>query len=121
MLSSLVFTLIIYSLAAAFGKIGQALSIVILVLQVAGSGGTFPIELLPPLFQTLQPFMPFVPAMNAVRETVGGFYQNDYLINLLLLFVFAIIALIFGLIFSKHTFEAKGKIQKKLESTGLID
>lgn len=121
MFSSLVFALIIYALAAAFGKVGQALSIVIMVLQVAGSGGTFPIELLPRLFQTLQPFMPFRPAMNAVRETVGGFYQNDYLINILILLVFFIIALIFGLIFSKHTFETKGKLQKELESTGLID
>ena len=65
--------------------------------------------------------MPFVPAMNGVRETVGGFYQHDYIINMLLLLVFFIIALVFGLIFSKHTFEAKGKIQKELESTGLID
>lgn len=121
MLSSLVFALIIYTLAAVFGKIGQALSIILLVLQVAGSGGTFPIELLPQMFRVLQPFMPFAPAMNAVRETVGGFYQYDYLFSLLLLLVFFVIALIFGLIFSKHTFEAKGKIQKELESTGLID
>ena len=120
MLSSLVFALIIYALAAVFGKIGQALSIILLVLQVAGSGGTFPIELLPQMFQVLQPFMPFAPAMNAVRETVGGFYQYDYLFSLLVLLVFFIIALIFGLIFSKHTFEAKGKFQKDLESTGLI-
>ena len=121
MLSSLVFSLIIYALAAAFGKIGQALAIVILVLQVAGSGGTFPIELLPQMFQFLQPFMPFAPAMNAVRETVGGFYQHDYLASIALLLVFFVIALVFGLIFSKHTFATKGKLQKELESTGLID
>jgi len=120
-LSSLVFALIIYALTAAFGKIGQALSIVILVLQVAGSGGTFPIELLPQMFQIFQPFMPFAPAMNAVRETVGGFYQFDYLNNLLLLLLFFTIALVFGLIFSKHTFKTKGKFQKELESTGLIN
>ena len=121
MFSSLVFALIIYSLAAAFGKVGQALSIVIMVLQVAGSGGTFPIELLPRLFQVLQPFMPFYPAMNAVRETIGGFYQNDYIINMLLLLAFFIVALIFGLVFSKHTFETKGKLQQELHDTGLID
>ncbi|MBQ3297093.1 YhgE/Pip domain-containing protein [Candidatus Saccharibacteria bacterium] len=121
MLSSLTFVLIIYALTAAFGKVGQALSIVILVLQVAGSGGTFPIELLPKFFQTLQPFMPFYPSMNAIRETIGGFYQNDYLIYLLILLCHFIIALVFGLIFSKHTFTAKGKIQQELHSTGLID
>ena len=120
MFSSLTFVLIIYSLAAAFGKVGQALSIVIMVLQVAGSGGTFPIELLPRMFQVLQPFMPFYPSMNAVRETVGGFYQNEYIINMLILLIIFIVALIFGLIFSKHTFETKGKLQKELHDTGLI-
>ena len=121
MLVSLVFALIIYALTAAFGKIGQALSIVILVLQVAGSGGTFPVELLPQMFQVLQPFMPFAPAMNAVRETVGGFYQYDYLGSLVVLAVFFVIALVFGLVFSKHTYEAKGRFLKALKSTGLID
>ena len=121
MLSSFVFVMIIYALAAAFGKIGQALSIVVMVLQVAGSGGTFPIELLPHLFQILQPFMPFYPAMNAVRETVGGFYQNEYLVSILVLLCHFVIMLVFGLIFSKHTYETKGKLQKELHSTGLID
>ena len=100
MLSSLIFVLIIYSLAFAFGKIGQALSIVIMVLQVAGSGGTFPIELLPRTFQLLQPFMPFYPAMNAARETIGGFYENDYIKYILILLCHAIIPLILGLVFS---------------------
>lgn len=120
MLSSLTFALIIYALAAAFGKVGQALSIVILVLQVAGSGGTFPIELLPRPYQILQPFMPFYPAMNAARETIGGFYGNDYQVYLLMLSCHFVIALIFGLIFSKYTFSAKSKFQKSLDSTGLI-
>lgn len=120
MLSSLTFALIIYALAAAFGKVGQALSIVILVLQVAGSGGTFPIELLPRPYQILQPFMPFYPAMNAARETIGGFYSNDYQMYLAMLACHFVIALGLGLIFSKHTFSAKGKFQKSLESTGLI-
>ena len=120
MFSSLVFVLIIYALAAAFGKIGQALAIVIMVLQVAGSGGTFPIELLPRFFQTLQPYMPFYPAMNATRETIGGFYQNDYQIYLLMLLCHLVVALVFGLIFSKHTFETKGKLQQELHDTGVI-
>ena len=47
MLTSLVFMLIVYSLTISFGKVGEATAVVIMVLQVAGSGGTFPIELLP--------------------------------------------------------------------------
>ena len=40
---------IVYSLTISFGKVGEATAVVIMVLQVAGSGGTFPIELLPGL------------------------------------------------------------------------
>ena len=121
MLSSLTFSLIIYSLAAVFGKIGQAIAIIIMVLQVAGSGGTFPIELLPRFFQVLQPFMPFYPSVNAVRETIGGFYQNDYSTYLLMLLCHLAVALAFGLIFSKYTSSTKNKFQKKLHTTNLID
>ena len=119
-LTSLVFIFIIYSLTQAFGKIGQALSIVLLVLQVAGSGGTFPIELLPRLFQILQPYMPFYPAMNAVRETIGGFYQLDYIKYILLLLCHIIIPLLLGLVFSKYTSNIKTKIENELEQTDLI-
>ena len=121
MLSSLVFSLIIYSLAVAFGKIGQALSIIIMVLQVAGSGGTFPIELLPRFFQLLQPFMPFYPAMNALRETIGGFYHYDYVLYILLLLCHIIIPLILITVFSKYTMNIKAKLGKKLHSTDIID
>ena len=120
MLSSLIFILIIYSLTITFGKIGQALSIVIMVLQVAGSGGTFPIELLPRFFQILQPFMPFYPAMNAARETIGGFYQNDYIVYILILLCHMIIPLILGLVVSKYTAKIKEKIEKELEDTDVI-
>lgn len=120
MLSSLVFILIIYSLVAAFGKIGQAISIVIMVLQIAGSGGTFPIELLPRLFQVLQPYMPFYPAMNALRETIGGFYQNNYLMYMLMLLCHTILPLLLGLALSKYTAKIKSKLQKELHATDIL-
>ncbi|MBR0350421.1 MAG: YhgE/Pip domain-containing protein [Clostridia bacterium] len=121
MLSSVVFVLIIYSLAVAFGKVGQALSIVIMVLQVAGSGGTFPIELVPRPFQILQPYMPFYPAMGATRETIGGFYENDYMIYILILLCHIIIPLILGLVISKHTNNVKKKMEKELHETDVIE
>ncbi len=118
--ASLVFATIIYSLVAVFGKVGQAISIVIMVLQVAGSGGTFPIELLPRAFQVLQPFMPFYPAMNATRETIGGFYQNDYIGYILMLACHAVLMMAIGLALSKYTAKTKEKLQKELHKTGVI-
>lgn len=120
MLSSLVFMLIIYSLAMTFGKVGQAVSIVIMVLQVAGSGGTFPIELLPRFFNALQHYMPFYPAMNALRETIGGFYQNSYGLYILGLLLHTIIPLILGLPLSKKTAELRAKVGKDLHKTDVI-
>ena len=121
MTSSLTFMLIIYSLTYTFGKVGQALSIVIMVLQVAGSGGTFPVELLPRGFQILQPFMPFYPAMSAARETIGGFYDSDYIMYMFILICHMILPLIIGLVIGKMTSKTKEKLGKELHSTGVME
>ena len=52
-LAALVFSNIVYTLTVSFGDIGKAVAVVLLVMQVAGSGGTFPIETLPKFFQLL--------------------------------------------------------------------
>lgn len=122
MVSSITFMLIIYSLTSTFGKIGQALSIVIMVLQVAGSGGTFPVKLLPRGFQIMQPYMPFYPAMSAARETIGGFYGNDYIKYMFLLICHMIILpLIIDLVINKLTYKTKEKLKKELHSTEVIE
>lgn len=120
MLSSLVFMLIIYSLAISFGKVGEAIAVVMMVAQVAGSGGTFPIELLPDFFQKLQPFMPFYPSMGAVRETVGGFYGASYIGFILLLLCHTIIPLILGLVIRRPIIRLKRSIVKDVEDTDVI-
>jgi len=120
MTASIVFMLFIYSMTVSFGKVGEALSIVIMVLQVAGSGGTFPIELLPRAYQVIQPIMPFYPAMNALRETIGGFYQNDYLYYMAMLLAHTIIPLLLGLLFRTPLIHLKEKVEKELEKTNIL-
>ena len=120
MLTSLVFMLIVYSLTISFGKVGEATAVVIMVLQVAGSGGTFPIELLPGFFQKLQPIMPFYPAMNALRETIGGFYGNNYIMYIGALLLHTIIPLLIGLVFRRPIIKFKQELSEKLEETDLI-
>ena len=63
--------LIVYTLVSVFGNIGKAMAIVLLVLQVAASGGTFPIQVTPPFFQAINPFLPFTYAISMEREAVG--------------------------------------------------
>lgn len=93
----LCFSLINYALVFALDNIGMAISVIAMVLQVAGSGGTYPVEVLPEIFQKLYPFMPFKYAMDAIRETVAGMYGNAYLYNIGILLLISIGAIILGL------------------------
>lgn len=111
--SSLAFTLLLYALTYAFGAVGEALGVIIMVVQVAGSGGTFPIEVLPKIYRSLYPFMPFRYGINALRECIGGFYAHNYAYNLLHLLAFGIPALLIGLGISKWI----GGLTHKIEAS----
>lgn len=96
-LTSLTFTLLIYALVYSFGDVGKAIAVVVLVLQIAGSSGTYPIELLPEFFQKVYIFFPFPYAINAMRECVCGLYEADIVIYLLKLLTFLVVGLVVGL------------------------
>lgn len=78
---------IIYALAAAFSHVGRALAILLVVLQIPGASGIYPIELMPRFFRQLSPILPFSYGIDAIRETIGGFYHGRYwhVISVLLL------------------------------------
>ena len=98
--TSFTFTLLNFSLKYAFGVVGEAVSIVLMVIQVAGSGGTFPVEVLPKLYQVLYGYMPFAFGMNACRECIGGMYGADYWIYLSGLGTWVGASLFMGLVLS---------------------
>ena len=83
--SGVCFTLINYMLVFTLGAAGLAASVIIMVVQVAGAGGTYPVEVVPAIFQKLYPFMPFKFGMNAMREAVSGMYGTLYRDNILTL------------------------------------
>ena len=116
----IVFSLLIYSLTISFSVIGKAIAVIILIVQVAGSGGTFPPELLPDFFQNLIRFMPFNYAINAVRETIAGVTYSAYRENILYLLCFIPLALIIGILFRKPCMGAMRFFNKRLEETDLI-
>ena len=118
--SSIVYVNIIYTLTVSFGDIGKAISVVLLVVQVAGSGGTFPIEVAPKFFQAVYPLLPFVHSMAAMRETVGGMYGMTYWIELGKLSIFLIISLIVGLLLRKPIIRLNDAFTEKLEETKIM-
>ena len=71
-------TFINYCLVYAFGAAGLAISVIMMCIQVGGSGGTYPVEVLPQIFQDLYRYMPFKYGMNALREVIGGMYDHTY-------------------------------------------
>lgn len=118
--SSFVFTLLIYALVFVFGNVGEALAVVIMVIQVAGTGGTFPKEVLPAIYQNVYQFLPFPYCMTALRECVAGIYKNDYWIALGKLILFAVGALAAGLLLKKPFIGINERIEKSKEKSDLM-
>lgn len=113
--SSIVYVTIIYTLTISFGDVGKAIAVILLVMQVAGSGGSFPIELAPAVFHKLYPLLPFVHTMDAMRECIAGMYQNVYWLELRNLLIYLIPALILGLILRRPIIRLTRFFEEKLE------
>ena len=111
--NSVVFTLIVYSFVFAFENVGLAIGVVMMIIQVAGGGGTFPMEVLPPVSRVMYPFMPFHYAMNAMRECIGGMYEGTYIRCLGTLILCGLVAAAIGLLLHKPM---KKMIEKLEES-----
>lgn len=118
--TSIVYVMITYTLTVSLGDIGKAVCVILLVVQVAGTGGTFPIEVAPSFFKAVYPLLPFTHSMAALRETVGGMYRMDYWIDLGKLGIFLLIALFVGLVLRKPIIKANEAFMEKLEETKLM-
>lgn len=119
-LVSLVFTNIIYTLTVSFGDIGKALCVFLLVIQIAGSGGTFPIEVTPDFFQSVHPLLPFTYGINAMRETIAGIYENSYYENIISLLTFIPFSLILGILLRVPLIKITEFFEERLEETHLM-
>ena len=118
--TSLVFVLLIYALTLSFGDIGKAIVVVVMVLQIAGSSGSYPIEILPPIFEKIYLFFPFPYAINAMREAICGVYRCDYLIDLGKLLLFGALGLAIGLLVRRPFIGMNEFVEEKLEETEVI-
>ena len=118
--SSIVYVNIIYTLTVSFGDIGKAISVILLVVQVAGAGGTFPIEVAPGFFRAVYPLLPFTHSMAALREAVGGMYEMVYWIELGKLGIFLVISLFVGLVLRRPIIKMNDAFTEKLEETKIM-
>ena len=98
LLISLLFSSIIYTIVCILGNVGKAVCIVLLVLQLGSSGGTFPIQMTSEFFQALYPKVPFTYSIGLLREAVGGVYIPAVERDIKVLFIYLIVVLIGGAI-----------------------
>ena len=120
LISSFVYTMIIYALTITFSVIGKALSVIILVIQIAAGGGTFPVEVLPTAYKVISPFLPFRYGVNALRETVGGMDWANYWTQIGFLLSFIVFALLLGLLLRRPCIKIVSFFNKNIEDSDLV-
>ena len=120
MVISMVFVSIVYMLSTCFQHIGKGLCVIIMVMQIPGSAGLYPIEVLPSFFRFLHPLFPFTYGINALREIVGGLYGHTYLSCLAVLGAEALVAFAIGLALRPFLVNLNAMITRDLSSSGLF-
>ncbi|MBW3090564.1 YhgE/Pip domain-containing protein [Bifidobacterium miconisargentati] len=110
----------IYTLAAVFGNIGKAVSTALMIAQIAGTGGTFPVQMLPAGFREIYPYLPFSHAMTALRETVAGFYGSTYWEQMGRMGIYLAVALLIGIPLYTPISRAMARTNDLVASTGVM-
>lgn len=115
--ASFVFVNIIYGLSVAFKHLGKALAFTLIILQVPGSAGMYPIEMMPPFFKAIGPWLPFTYSINAMRESIAGFYEWNLGYNLGMLLLFVAPAILLGVTMRRHLININGLFDARLRAT----
>ena len=118
-ITGIVFCIIIFTLVSLFGNFGKAIAIVLMVVQIAGTGGTYPVQVLPLFFRIIQPIMPFSYAVDAFREAVAGPIFDHVKNDIIALIVFAIVFLLLAYFLKPHLHPRLTKFEKKFEESGI--
>lgn len=120
-ITSLTFSIIIYTNVSLFDNIGKALNVILLVLQLAGSGGAYPIQVAPLIFKILQPFFPFTYALSGIRESIAGVLVSQTTLDFSILILFGSISLLLGLFFKDKVSKYIYKFHEKFEESELAE
>ncbi len=119
-LTAIVFSFLLYTLIATFGNAGKALGVLLLVLQISGAGGAFPLVILPSFFSAISPFLPATHAITALRASIAGYSGHEYGDAMWFLASFILFAAFLGLALRPLLVRSNRRMVAKLESTKLL-
>ena len=119
-LSSITFVVIVYTLVSLLGNVGKAIGVILLVIQVAGAGGTFPVEVMPQFFKNVNPLLPFTYSISAMREAIAGIVKENLIRDLIFIIIYMILFLIIGILLKGPINKFSKRFKDKLYESGLI-
>lgn len=117
---SFVYINIIYALAVAFRHIGKAVAVILVIMQIPGASGLYPIEMMPDFFRKLHPWLPFTYGINAMRGPIAGTYGNHYWVDMMHLSWYLPVALFVGLVVRRYALNLNALFDRRLGDTDLM-
>lgn len=118
---AIVFMAIIYSLSSLFGEVGKGVAILLLVFQISGSGGIYPIEIMNNIFGVLYPYLPMTHAITMVREAQLGLIWSNYLLSFVFLLVLTAVVVFVSIMLKQHWDKRTKYFEEKLEESNLFN
>lgn len=121
LVSGFTFAIITYTLISLFGDVGKALSIVFLIVQIAGSGASYPIQVDPLIFRIIQPFLPFTYSVGGFREAIGGPNISTVVWDFIILFLIAGVFIALGYFLKKPLYSKVHRFEEKFKESGIAE
>ena len=118
--TALAYMSIVYALCVSFGHVGRGLCILLVIMQIPGASGLYPIEMMPGFFRAIYPFLPFTYGIDAMRETIAGFYGLHFLQCVAALLVFVVLSFVLGLVLRSRLANANMMFNRGIASTDLL-
>lgn len=107
------FIAIQYFLTMLLADAGKFVSILLLMLQLTSSAGSYPYETLPAFFQTINPFLPMTYCVTALREIISG---GNWLLVSKQIWVLCLLCFVFMLmIIIKYLFQSSKKLNNNYD------
>jgi putative membrane protein len=118
-LSAITFSIIIFTNVSLLGNVGKAINIIFMIIQLAGCGGSYPVQVDPLIFRILQPFFPFTYAVGGFRESIAGPLATSVTLDIVVLLIFSALYILLGFVFKPRLNSVVSKFEKKFHESGI--